>query len=135
MNLKKKLIKKPNGGPYPLNYHERTEHVYSAENSLLQNQLYKVEKFSVDNQMKINESKSKVMLFNKSKSYDFLPEFSFRCGNNLEVIEQTRLLGVELTSDLKWFKNTASILKKAMSKMWLLRRMKIMHLENDIIPY
>ena len=83
--------------------------------------------------MKINQSKSKVLIFNKSKSYDFTPEFSFSSGLNLEVIEQTRLLGIELTTDLRWSENTKSIYKKAMSKMWLLRRMKILHLEPKII--
>ena len=83
--------------------------------------------------MKINVSKSKVLLFNKSKSYDFSPEFAFNSGPNLEVIEQTRLLGIELTTDLRWSENTKSIFKKAMSRMWLLRRMKIMHLEPKII--
>ena len=73
------------------------------------------------------------MLFNKSKNYDFSPEFVFSNGHNLEVIEQTRLLGVELTTDLRWSENTKSIFRKAVSKMWLLRRMKIMHLEPKII--
>ena len=133
INLKKQLIKNPNSLIYPLNYHDRTEHIYPTENSLLQKQLYKVESFTIKNQMKINENKSKIMIFNKSKNYDFQPEFSFSSGKNLEVIEQTRLLGVELTTDLRWTQNTASIFKKAMSKMWLLRRMKNMHLEEKII--
>ena len=133
INLKKQLLKTANNKPYPLNYHDRTEHVFPTDNSSLQKQLCKVENFSVKNQMKINQSKSKVLIFNKSKSYDFTPEFSFSSGLNLEVIEQTRLLGIELTTDLRWSENTKSIYKKAMSKMWLLRRMKILHLEPKII--
>ena len=39
--------------------------------------------------MKINENKSKVMLFNKSKKYDFPPEFSFKDGEILECLEET----------------------------------------------
>ena len=133
INLKKQLVKNPKKGPYPLNYHERTEHIYPTYNSFLQNQLHRVENFTSRNLMKINEFKSKVMIFNKSKSYDFQPEFSFSSGINLDVIEQTRLLGLELTTDLRWSKNTKSIYKKAMSRMWLLRRMKVMHLEPEIM--
>ena len=133
INLKKQLVKTANTKPYPLNYHDRTEHSFPTDNSFLQNQLYKVEQFSVSNQMKINKSKSKILLFNKSKNYDFLPEFAFSSGPNLEVIEQTRLLGIELTTDLRWSENTKSIYRRAMSKMWLLRRMKLMHLEPKII--
>ena len=133
INLKKQLVKTANTKPYPLNYHDRTEHSFPPANSFLQNQLYKVEQFSVQNQMKINVSKSKVLLFNKSKSFDFSPEFAFNSGPYLEVIEQTHLLGIELTTNLRWSENTKSIFRKAMSKMWLLRRMKIMHLEPKII--
>ena len=50
--------------------------------------------------MKINESKSKVILFNKSRKYDFPPEFSFNNGEILEVLEETRLLEIVLRSDL-----------------------------------
>ena len=83
--------------------------------------------------MKINESKSKIMIFNKSRKYDFPPEFSFSNGENLEVLEETRLLGLVLTSDLRWAANTRSIYIKAMGKMWLLRRMIKLQLEPKIV--
>ena len=73
------------------------------------------------------------MLFNKSRTTDFPPEFSFRNGQNLEVVEETRLLGVVLTSDLRWEANTRSVCSRAMAKMWLLRRMKLIKLEPEII--
>ena len=73
------------------------------------------------------------MIFNKSRKYDFPPEFSFSNGEFLEVLEETRLLGIVLTSDLRWFANSSSIYSKAMGKMWLLRRMKILKLEPEII--
>ena len=50
--------------------------------------------------MKINESKTKLMIFNKSRKYDFPPEYSFSNNEILEVVEETRLLGIILTSDL-----------------------------------
>ena len=83
--------------------------------------------------MRINESKSKVILFNKSRKFDFPPEFAFKNGEILEVLEETRLLGLVLTSDLRWKSNTKSICSKTMAKMWLLRRMKVMKLEPIII--
>ena len=83
--------------------------------------------------MKINNSKSKVMIFNKSKKYDFQPEFSFSNGENLECIEETKLLGIILSSDLSWGLNTKAIVKKAMSKMWLIRRLKSVKLDSKTI--
>ena len=120
VELKKQLIPDPVQRPFPLNYHERTQQVYQAEQSLLQNQLNKLENFTIKNQMKINPSKSKVMIFNKSKKYDFPPEFCFQNEEILDVVEETRLLGQVLTSDLKWYANTKSIYSKAILKMRLL---------------
>ena len=73
------------------------------------------------------------MIFNKLKKYDFPPEYSFRNGENLEVLEQTKLLGIQLTSDLRWSSNTNAIYDKAMSKMWRLSRMNLLKLESALI--
>ena len=73
------------------------------------------------------------MLFNVSKSYSYPPEYSFANGNILQVVEKTKLLGVHLNSNLSWNDNTAQIIKKAMAKMWLLRRMKNVQLDVHII--
>ena len=54
---------------------------------------------------------------------DFLPEF--KVGNeDLQVVEQMRLLGIHITSDLKWQTNTQNMITKANSKLWVLRRLK-----------
>ena len=42
-------------------------------------------------------------------------------GKNIEVVDQTRLLGTILTSDLKFHKNTNALVKKANARMQLLR--------------
>ena len=83
--------------------------------------------------MKINTSKSNIMLFNRAKKHDFQPEYAFSDGQKLNVLEETRLLGIQLTTDLKWNSNTKSVCKKAMSKIWLLRRTKIINLKPQII--
>ena len=73
--------------------------------------------------MKINHAKTKVMLFNTAKKFDFKPELQID-QVKLEVVEQFKLLGVVITSDLKWDENTDYITKKAFSRLWLLRRLK-----------
>ena len=133
IELKKQLQSDPVNRPYPLNYHERTKQIFPTESSILQKNLCNVEDFTLANKMRINESKSKVILFNKSRKFDFPPEFAFKNGEILEVLEETRLLGLVLTSDLRWKSNTKSICSKTMAKMWLLRRMKVMKLEPIII--
>jgi hypothetical protein len=132
IELKNRLIVDPVQRPYPLNYHERTKHILPT-NSILQQNLVKIENFTVNNLMRINERKSKVMIFNKSRKYDFPPELSFKNGEILECLEEAKLLGILLNSSLKWNSNTAAMYSKAMSKMWLIRRMKMLKLEPDII--
>ena len=73
------------------------------------------------------------MMFNTSKLFDFPPEFSFSNGDILDVVESHRLLGVIISSELRWQMNTNEIFKKCLKKMWLLRRMKASKLEPDII--
>ena len=126
IDLTKQLISDPVQRQFPLNYYESSQHILPPENSLLQNQLLKVEQFSINNQLKINEKKSKIIVFNTSRKYSFPPEYSFSNGEILEVVKSTSLLGVTISSDLNWEANTSNIFKKAMSRMWLLRRLKIL---------
>ena len=42
--------------------------------------------------------------------------------DNLEVVKQAKLLGVMISDDLKWDKNTEYLVKKAYSRMELLRK-------------
>ena len=60
-------------------------------------------------------------------------EFSFQNGVQLECIETAKLLGIFLTSDLRWDVNSKEIYKKAMTKMWLLRRLKMLKLDYHSI--
>ena len=73
------------------------------------------------------------MLFYVSRKHSFLPEYSFRNGNFLEVVDSTKLLGVYLSSDLSWNYNTSQITRKAMSRLWLIWRMKSLKIDTNII--
>ena len=74
--------------------------------------------------MKINNKKSKIMIFNPPRrKIDFLPEIKLD-KVNLEVVDEFKLLGVIVKSDLTWKSNTDYITKKAYSRLWILRRLK-----------
>ena len=133
INLKKCLIKDPNSRPRPLNFRERTETILPAQNNLLQSYMDDTESFTEENLMKINSKKSKVLLFNKSRKWDFPPEVSFSDDQNLEVLSDIRLLGVVVSDDLRWEKNTQYICKKAMQRMWTIKRMKHFKLGTDTL--
>ena len=64
------------------------------------------------------------MLCSTWRKYDFQPEVHLRQGENLEVVQELKLVGYMLRSDLKTCSNTAYIIKKAYKRMWIVRRLK-----------
>ena len=123
IDLKKCLVTDPVTRPHPRNYHERTGHILPPENNLLQYFIADTEQFVSMNKMKINKKKTKVISFTKSRKLDFPPELKFEDGTTIDYIPETKLVGVILSEDLRWYKNTAYICQKARQKLWMLRRM------------
>ena len=65
------------------------------------------------------------MPFNFTKKIDFVPKIKLPdAAEALNVVYETKLLGIICTSDGKWSKNTKYIVKRAMSKIWMLRILK-----------
>ena len=50
--------------------------------------------------MSINKDKTKCLLFNKAKKYDFIPELCMSENTRLEVVKGMKLVGFQITSDL-----------------------------------
>ena len=75
--------------------------------------------------MRINEKKTKLMVFNPCTSLDFMPEFQVG-DNQLEVVEKIRLLRLILRTDMTWKSNTKHIVFNAYKKLWIVRRLKEM---------
>ena len=71
--------------------------------------------------MMINEKKTKNMIFNFTVKYQFSTRLLLN-QENLELLESTKLLGTTISDDLKWDLNTSIIVKKANSRMKLLRK-------------
>ena len=54
---------------------------------------------------------------------DFSPEFNLN-GKQLEVVEEMKILGLTIRSDLSWKSNTEQMVSKAYKRLWVLRRLK-----------
>ena len=83
----------------------------------------KTEEYAETNKMKINYKKTKLMVFNPGIVRDIFPRYVFN-GDELEVVEESQLLGIILRNDLSWSSNTTYLVKKANKKLWTLRRLK-----------
>ena len=73
--------------------------------------------------MKLNFKKTSLAVFNPCKSFDFRPNFEL-AGNELDVVEEFKLLGTVISTDLKWASNSRNLVVKAMKRLWMLRRLK-----------
>ena len=127
MNLKEHLFPNPaSDPPRPLAYHDRTNHIFPTELIALQDQLNRLDNYCQENQMKINDKKCKVMIFNPHRSYAGTPKLTLSGmgGDYIDVVEKFKLLGVQIRSDLRWGDNTDYICQKGYTRLWMLRRLK-----------
>ena len=124
VNLQHDLVEVPElDRIHPTKFHDRTGHTFPTENSKVYNQLLKTEQHARENEMRVNYEKTKLMLFNPCKSIDFNPEVTIS-DKSIELVSQTKLLGLVITNDLKWAPNTTYLVKKAYKRLWMLRRLK-----------
>ena len=124
INMKTQVIPAPiEDRPQPDPYRARTGHKLQSETSNVLTKLQETKEYADTNKMKINFQKTKTMLFNPCVSKDFLPDFDLE-GIPVELVEQTKLLGVVLTSDLSWSANTDYMVDRCNKKMWTIRRLK-----------
>ena len=86
-----------------------------------QEYLDKIEEWTNKQKMVLNQKKTKVMIFNYTDKYKFTTRLKLK-GENLEIVDKTKLLGVTITNDLKWDANTAEIVKKANARLELVRK-------------
>ena len=107
----------------PRQYHERTGHVLKEEYNYIQQEVDKLKVYAEENKMKINKNKTKIMLFNQARKIDILPKVKLY-ENQIEVVEEAKLLGVMITNNLTWQRNTQYIISKSYQRMWILRNLK-----------
>jgi hypothetical protein len=117
----------PDPGPAvigPAQYHCRTGQTLPPDRNEMQYMLDSLSEYCRQSKLKINQEKSKAMLFNRAKKHDFSPKLSLLPGQELEVVEELKLVGYQLRSDMRTISNTEYIVKRAWKRMWVVRRLK-----------
>jgi hypothetical protein len=93
-----------------------------SENLKSQSYADNICQWTEENKMKLNDKKCKVMVFNRTRNY----QFSTRVHINntiLDTISETQLLGTIVSSDLSWHKNTQHLTQKGFQRMTILRKL------------
>ena len=93
-----------------------------TNNIQAQNILDKIQNWTEQNKMKLNGKKTTIMIFNKTYNYQFATRLYVE-NRLLEIIDEILLLGTVITNDLSWHRNTDRLVKKAYSRMTILRKL------------
>ena len=92
-----------------------SEHLQSTE------YLKNVHEWSTSQKMELNIEKSNMMLFNFTHDHQFTTEVNYK-NENLKIVDEKKLLGTIITTDLKWHRNTQSIVKRAYARFSILHK-------------
>ena len=95
--------------------------IIREENLKTSKYLAEINNWTEKNLMLLNQKKTKQIIFNFNRDKQFTSEIKLK-QEPLEIVNEVKLLGVVITSDLKWHRNTEEIVKKANKRMLLLNK-------------
>ena len=93
-----------------------------SENLQSQNHLNKIKDWTESRKMLLNINKTKLMIFNFNTNYKFSTRLTID-GTPLDILDEVKLLGTIIKSDLTWDANTNSITRRAYMRMGLLHKL------------
>jgi hypothetical protein len=88
-----------------------------------QDYLNQLNEWSEKQKMKINQKKTKAMVFNFTNDFKFTTRLQLR-GENVEIVNQMKILGTIINQNLSWDENCQHLIKKVNARMQLLRNLK-----------
>ena len=106
--------------PSNIPYHNQ---IIPSEHLITPQYLREINEWTESKKMMLNQKKTKSLIFNFTKDKKFTTSISLK-GETVEIVDSAKLLGVVVSSDLKWDKNTTHIIKNA-NKM-----MKMLHIAS-----
>ena len=133
VNLKASLIQDQELRPQPLNYHERYRMKIDPAENVLQHELDRFHSEATEKNFVANKKKTFIMLFNQTRKHDFPPEYTMGGSELLQVNSELKILGVQIQNDLRWGAQVNQMVTKASKKIWLLRRMKQLGIDEQTI--
>ncbi len=112
------------------NFRERVPSNVPTSNNIIPNENLRTQEYvrDIDNwtekkKMKLNSKKTKNQIFNFSKKHQFSTDIRIK-DDVIETINEIKLLGTTITSDLNWGKNTRKLITESNKRMQFLHRAK-----------
>ena len=100
-----------------------TDQVYlPPETFKTQEHLNEISRWTNANLMELNASKSNYMVFTRTRT-DFMTRLTLN-DEKLDQVKVTKLLGVWISEDLSWTRNTEEISRKCFSRLSLITKLK-----------
>ena len=93
--------------------------IIKSEDLKTSSYLADIDKWTDEKLMKLNQKKTKQIIFNFNRGKQFTTKVELK-EEPLEIVNEVKLLGVIISDDLKWHKNTNYLTKKANKKMRML---------------
>ena len=121
LKMQETLVSNPNR-VLPDTYHSRMRLKLDPEKSKVYKEIDNIQDYAIKNEMKINSSKTKFMVFNPTLSFDFVPDKKLD-NKSLDTVESMKLLGLVVSNDLTWKSNTEYLTKKAYGRLWAIQRL------------
>ena len=87
-----------------------------------QSHMDKISEWTQQKQMKLNEKKSNLMIFNFTRNYQFSTRVYLN-NSLVDIIDQTTLLGTVVSTDMSWHSNTQYITQRGYQRMTMLRKL------------
>ena len=93
--------------------------IIPSEHLKTQEYLKEINIWTESKKMQLNQKKTKSLIFNFTRDKQFTTNIKLK-GETVEIVKESKLLGVIVSSDLKWDKNTNHIVKNANRMMRML---------------
>ena len=90
-----------------------------TENTQTQKNMNSISEWTHSKQMKLNVKKTKYMVINFTKNYQFNTRIHLE-GRLLDQVHEARLLGLIISDNLSWKSNTEELVRKAYKRMCIL---------------
>ncbi|KAG7474480.1 RNA-directed DNA polymerase from transposon BS [Solea senegalensis] len=106
--------------------------VHGSQEAMYRDEVQHLEDWCRVNNLLLNVDKTKEMIIDFRKSQTEHAPLSIS-GRTVERVENIKFLGVQISQDLSWNKNTSYITKRAQQRLYFLRKLKQTSLPPSIL--